>query len=290
MLNQKGNFLPILGIIALICIVGGGGYYLGTHKYLLLYKFQTLFSKNEITALPPIPTPTPVPCHAKQNTYLSLDENQADIKSKFMGNQDYPSEMTALCDNELVGLTCLEPYTLTEGGTYRFTKTEINGSSETTTSLQVTQEDILDNINRIKRKLNGKNPNKIRFCTMGAGDLIAEYEVWKDGAKSNDAAYFAQLYAQGGVQEVAAIQNPGVSFFTCDKPLLLTGKDELYIECDGGDQNSTYKSIHKIATNQAPISKIPDSKIIECTSLDNQLAQPQVKCEASSSASIKSSP
>lgn len=260
--NQRGSFQIILGVLILLLIVGGGAYFLGTNKYQILYKLQGLSPERQT-----LPLPTPIPCHNDPS------KRQFDINTKFMGNQNYPAELTSICDYELLGMSCLDPYTRQTDGNYVFNTTEIIGSNEISTSLKVTQEDVLDNINRIIRKLNGKSPDKIRFCAIDRGDLIAEYETQQKGSSDN-TLYLAILYAQGGVEEIASIPSGGIPNFTCNKLLQLTNSD-LYVECYGGNNSPSSKAIYKISMD--PQNKMI-VRLLQCASILDESGQSEVKC------------
>lgn len=271
MTNQKGNIPIIVGVLIFLIIIGGGVYYLGTQKFF------------NITQNLPLTTPSPPPCYAEDDSEsaYTYPKRQFDIKSKFIGDQDYPSQITSFCDNQLTKMSCLDhPYILQPDGTYRFTEIKKEGEVITSTTLTVTQEDVLDNIHRISRKLGGINPDKIYYCAIDGRDLLAIYEIWENGKESNNETKIALLATQGGVEEITSILNYGVSHFTCDKPLLLTGADHLYIECSGANEVPISKAIYKISLNESYGSKIIlNSEVIECS--QDQSGTLGVSCEQS---------
>lgn len=261
MLNQKGFTLLVilLGILILGISFGGG--------YLLITKKLNVNS---------VPIYTPLPCHTKPNPNSVSTLRQVDIDSKFLGNQGYPREVINICDSELVAMDCTFLYTRMSDGNYTYNSTETTDSGTKSVSLRVTQEDILDNISRLSRKLNGKNPDQVKFCTIGEGDLIAEYELWQGDKRTDKAVSFAILYAQGGVNTLASIPNDGLANFSCNQQILFTKDNSLYTECYGGNEPSVSKYIYKIDINEG-IS----TKIFQCSSTGiNIRGEDNVVCES----------
>lgn len=281
MLNQKG-FFPLvifLGIL-ILGISFGVGYLLITNKL--------SDSPPPVTDVDNISNYTPPPCYSKSDPNSASPLRAIDINSKFLGNQDYPAEIKNICDSELVGMDCLEPYTRRDDGMYVYNNTETTESGIKSVSLIATQEDVLDNISRLTRKLDNKNPNKVKFCSIGKGNLITEYELWQVGKEKekdkdkdknkdkNKTVGFALLYAQGGVNNLATIPNGGLANFTCDKQILFTKDNNLYVECEGGNEISVSKFIYKININEG-IS----TKIFQCSSTGTNIrGEDNVVCES----------
>ncbi len=263
-LNQKGNLLVIFCILALILAVSTGTYYLGINKDRFFPSRQP-----ETTYLP---APTPL-CHSPIEPQEGWLKKQFSNDSKFVENIDYPKELTDICDNQLISMGCGFPYIRQANGNYTYTETVKEGSNTKSTSLTVTQEDTLDNIHRLSRMLPGESIDKVRFCLLQNKDIIAVYEHWAGGGGSKNTSYLATLAAEGGVIEFGSIPNPGIAYFTCDQPLLLT-ESALFLECRGGDGPSGSKTIYKIDR------KTKEAKnVLQCDFLSDESGKITTSCK-----------
>lgn len=272
MLNQKG-LAPILIILGIIVVLGiaGGAYYLGIKK-------APVSPPNLVVA--PSSQPADIvqpPCYTKPDPAGGAQLRQTDVKSKFLGNQDFPAEITNICDNELVRMDCIGPYIRQNNGGYAFNSTETAGSVTNTVSLGVTQPDILDNINRLTAKLNGKKPDSISYCAIDSGDLIVEYDINQQTNLSGKTANYALLSSQGGVDILASVPSEKLTNFSCGNPILMTTDHRFYVQCSGGNEQSSSKYIYKIDINGG-IS----TKIFQCSSTGiNNRGENNVTCQES---------
>lgn len=271
-MNQKG-FTPILIILGLVLIIGIaiGAYYLGMKR-----STATIPSPNLMVATnsqqAAIVKP---PCYTKLDPAGGAQLRQIDVKSKFFGNQDFPAEITNMCDSELVRVDCIDTYIRQNDGSYTFKSIETVGSETTTVSLRATQPDIVDNINRLTAKLNGKKPDSISYCAIDSGDLIAEYSLKQQANLSGETANYALLSAQGGVNILASISSEGLNNFSCGNPILVTADHRFYVQCSGGDKQTGSKYIYKIDINGG-IS----TKIFQCSSTGiNNRGENNVTCQ-----------
>lgn len=265
---QKGlaSVPVIFGILVLsICLVGV--YFL---IKILPFTPSPASNQNELVYTPP-------PCHTKFNQEDVSLLRQFDTASKFLGNQLYPAEITNYCDSDLVVMDCLDPYTRTDEGNYVYNKTETTETGIKSTSLKVTQEDTLDNIDRLTRKLNGRYPDRLKLCLIrDQGDLIAEYEHWPKERETDRTVGFATIMSQGGVNLLPTIPNDNLSNFSCDQPILFTNNYIFYVECHGESGSSVSKYIYKTDLNEGVTTKV-----IQCsTTGTNVRGEDNVVCRS----------
>lgn len=266
---QKGfaYIQVIFGILILgICLVGG--YFVISKN--LLFAPSTTNTQDQLAYTPP-------PCYTKFDPESASLLRQVDTASKFLGNQVYPVEITSYCDSDLVVLDCLDPYNRTDDGNYVYNQVETTETGIKSTSLKVTQEDTLDNIDRLTRKLEGRYPDRLKLCLIrDTSDLIAEYEHLPKSRETDRMVGFATIVAQGGVNLLPTIPNDNLINFSCDQPVLFTKSYIFYFECHGESDSSVSKYIYKTDLNEGVTTKI-----IQCSTTgtnvrgeDNVVCQP----------------
>lgn len=267
-MGQKGaSFLIIPILIILIVIAGAGGY------------FYISRSSNQKTNNSQTVKVTPRPC---TKTYYS-DSNPESTKrlykkqDKLIADAQYPKELTEACDEDLVTLACLEPYTLQANGEYIYQKTTIEGSVKTQTTSRA-KEEILDLITKMKRSVEGKDIIKVRICVTDFKDSLLQYETSDTNNALDNTAHFATTDYIGTFRRFASITNKDIPYFSCDTPLQMTKYGTLYYKCGGGDGPSGSSLIYKIESAQIPEDATGSSVLLKCSFSPDETGKVTTTC------------
>lgn len=267
-MNQRGfSLLILLILIFILVLIGVGGYF-----------FINKFSGQKINYEQIVNT-TPRPC---TKTYHS-DSNPESTKrlykkqDKLIADAQYPKELTEACDEDLVTLACLEPYTLQANGEYIYQKTTIEGSVKTQTTSKA-KEEVLDLITKMKRSVEGKDIIKVRVCVTDFKDSLLQYETSDTNNALDNTAHFATTDYIGTFRRFASISNKDIPYFSCDTPLQMTKYGTLYYKCGGGDGPSATSLIYKIESAQIPEDATGSSVLLKCNSSPDETGKVTTTC------------
>lgn len=168
-------------------------------------------------------------------------KRQFDINKKFFQTEAYPSEITNISADNLVGMKCGDSYTRQIDGSF----TSYAGSKQAKNA----NSEILNLVEMAKKTIGEEQVHAIMSCHTSNNKIILTYHTLGGGGGSKNVAHFALVSSNEIISKIVSIPNYGIAYFGCNKPLQLTTSNLLYYECGGGDSNTGSNAIYKIDLN-----------------------------------------
>ena len=229
-MNQKGSTL--IGLIIGVVIVGS-----------LVVAYMIGQRNPTLTSQTPISTPAPISSPAMRNYPKRL----FDVSSKWIAGVKYPSEVTDVQEQNLIGLKCSAYYQSTDGVAY---EALIDGDPQ-----KLTDQTLIGLIKKTGSNI-GKSVSAAFYCEPNEGAILYEYETQAGGGGTGNVAHINLVSADGSIEKVTEIPYDGAAYFACRKPLQLTSANIFYIECGGGDGGGGAASVYSIDLNDKKQSQV----------------------------------
>ncbi len=174
-------------------------------------------------------------------------KRQFDVNALFFKKQKYPTEITAVSEDNLVAMTCSE-----------YDHYGTNKSEEITNFKKIVQK------NYPEKLITG-----FQYCKTQDQRIIASYGLGPCGGGCSGEPHIG-LISKDTFHDLATMKSNFVAYFGCRQPLQLTSGNILYYECGGVDGGGAYSSIYKIDLNNKK-----SVSILSCTSqTDTSVQEP----------------
>lgn len=258
--NQKGFFHIILGVIILLAY-GGGAYYLGTQQNKLTTSKLVTYSNppnTNILQTTPIPTTT-------SSTQKIYKTRYFDVTDIFWEKDKYPAEITQIEDNSLTPISCTSTYS-------GFGKDYTSYDEKTQKSIPLTDSSLLNYIQVLGKKYEGKKVSEIYSCSPEQGKSVVVYSLGPCGGGCSGIPYVGVINGSD-IIEVANVSE-GIAYFGCRQPLQLSKDNMFYFGCRAGDGPGGSATIYKLSLNTLTVSKI-----IHCIAGIDEAGKSYSKCE-----------
>lgn len=194
----------------------------------------------------------------------AYSKRQFDINKKFFQMEAYPSEITNINDNNLIGMKCGDFYTWQIDDSY----ISFAGSKQAKNA----DSEILNLVKMAEKTIGGEQVYTIKSCNIADNRTIIQYETVGGGGGSKNVAHFG-LVNDSDVKKIISIPNYGIIYFHCSSPIQLTNSNILYYECGGGDSNVGSSTIYKIDLNTYSYSSV-----LRCFSSGDETGKVTTSC------------
>lgn len=241
--NQRRNLPIILGVLVLLFVVGVGAYYLGTKQNKPLASNITSTptpTENAISQVTPIPTSTSNSVKEYKARYFNVTDN-------FWENIKYPTELTQIVESSLTPISCTSTYS-------GYGKDYTSYDEKTQKSTPLTNALLLNYIQTINKKYEGKTVSEIFACSPEQGKTVILYSLGPCGGGCSGIPYVG-IVNGSDIQEAGTMQED-MAYFGCRQPLQLTKDNIFYFKCGGGDGPGASTSIYKLSLNNLALSKV----------------------------------
>lgn len=190
---------------------------------------------------------------------------QFDINKNFFQTEAYPSEITNITDDNLVGMKCGDSYSRQIDGSY----VSFAGSKQAKNA----DSEILNLVKMAEKTIDTQQVDAIMSCHAADNRIIIVYHTLGGGGGSKNVAHFG-LVNDDNVKKITSISNYGTPYFVCNEPLQLTTSNILYYACGGGDSNVGSSTIYKI-----DLSADSYSSVLQCSSSGDETGKVTVSCK-----------
>lgn len=258
--NQRGNLPIILGVLVLLFVVGAGAYYLGMKQNKPLTSNITSTpspTENASSQVTPLPTTSNAIKEYKAR-YFNLTDN-------LWENTKYPTELTQLAESSLTPISCTPTYS-------GYGKDYTSYDEKTQKSTPLTDASLLNYIQTINNKYEGKTVSEIFACSPEQGKTVVLYSLGPCGGGCSGIPYVGVVNGSD-IQEAGTMQE-GMAYFGCRQPLQLTKDNMFYFRCGGGDGPGASTSIYKLSLNNLSLSKVK-----HCEAGIDEAGKSYSKCE-----------
>lgn len=211
--------LLCISLLFLIIVIFTLGYKLGT--------MQTSFPQQ---TLKPSMQPKPTLKTIKYDKFLYKFNNNGQFLQ-----QPALKSLLDLKENELMGLICTNQYQSNVYGPYdaSFYLTFDNQDEEIVSEKQK-KAFYYDGVISAASSLTNPQISGIQYCRIDDNRHIVEYQTtWQ--TKNSGKVFFTLYDTQGAPSKPIEISNPGMTYFGCGEPLLLTKEQKLYYLCSGAE-------------------------------------------------------
>lgn len=212
------------------------------------------------------PTPSPVIEVIDRYQFGEFKKRHFDPQEEYLSAINYPQEMLAVAENNLVGVSCSSVYRVIDE-TLRLEEQGEFGRVAKVTFLE--DKTLLGLYNEAQATIEEKI-KRITFCETENKESILVYEVDTDKLPDSiNIAYFGMKKVGGKLEKRAEITKHIIPYFTCTQPFQLTKGGIFYLECRGGDIGGYGFSIYKIDLNKSVVrplvncSRFPQAETAE---------------------------
>lgn len=241
-------------------VIGSGAYYLGTfqNKPTLSNIAASSSPSNITTEATPLPVTT-------ANTQKEYKTRYFDITDNFWEEEKYPIEITQVPDGSLIPISCTDTYS-------GYGKDYTSYDEKTQNSKPLTDSSILNHIQALTKKYEGKIVTQIFSCSPELGKTVIFYSLGPCGGGCVGMPYVGVVDGSN-INEVANVSEDG-AYFGCRQPLQLTKDNMFYFQCGAGDGPSATATIYKLSLNNLTLSKIR-----HCITSTDETGKPYSRCE-----------
>ncbi|MBI3620015.1 hypothetical protein HY214_02625 [Candidatus Roizmanbacteria bacterium] len=151
-----------------------------------------------------------------------------DIDGSFFLGKKYPQAVISLSQASVVGIKCTADYSCA-GDCYRTKGPIINGKLP-----KLADQTLLSFYSKVSQDLGDNTQGNMIYCETETANKILIFRKQLSGGGGGKEAIFFAVNERNNLKPVTTVKN-NLAYFDCNKPLLYTNTNELYIECGGGE-------------------------------------------------------